>query len=94
MHAAVRGNSIAVVTLLREKGMALDDSLFFTARNGEIMAYLVAQKLNINVKDAAGSTPLHHAVFRFQRHRHRKPAGQRRRCPCAECAGANAVAGA
>jgi len=63
MHAAIMSNSLALVKLLQRKGLVLDDSCFFSARHGEMMDYLVAQKLSPNVKSARGSTPLHNAVW-------------------------------
>jgi ankyrin repeat protein len=65
LHAAVRGNSAAMVELFHANGLKLDDSLFYSAQHGEIMAYLVAHQLNINTKCVGGETPLHRALYAF-----------------------------
>lgn len=58
LRLAVTRNSVDIARLLIEKGVKPDNALFFAARRGEIMDYLVTLKLDPNTKDAQGQTPL------------------------------------
>ena len=63
LGAAVAGNCVELVKLMVRKGMTCDNMLFFCAKNEEMMDYLFSLQLSPNVKDAGGSTPLHHAIW-------------------------------